>query len=92
MDVMQRNMTEALRLQPPLVMLLRKSHKTFNVTTSKGKTIQIPKGHVLATSPAFQHRLEGVFTVGASADPRPRGTLSLLVPAAILGMGSSSPE
>lgn len=63
MDVLHRNMTEALRLQPPLVMLLRKSHKTFSVTTSDGKDITIPKGHVLATSPAFQHTLDTCFTV-----------------------------
>uniref|UniRef100_A0A061QTA1 Sterol 14 desaturase n=1 Tax=Tetraselmis sp. GSL018 TaxID=582737 RepID=A0A061QTA1_9CHLO len=69
MDVLHRNMTEALRLQPPLVMLLRKSHKAFDVTTSSGRTYTIPKGHVLATSPAYQHRLPSVFRDPAKYDP-----------------------
>lgn len=69
MDVLHRNMTEALRLQPPLVMLLRKSHKTFSVTTSAGKSVTIPKGHVIATSPAFQHTLDTCFTNPSKYDP-----------------------
>ena len=63
MDVLHRNVSEALRMQPPLVMLLRMSHKNFTVTTSKGETIEIPKGHVIATSPAYQHKMDSVFPV-----------------------------
>ena len=63
MDVLHRNVSEALRMQPPLVMLLRMSHKAFNVTTSKGETVEIPKGHVIATSPAYQHKMDSVFPV-----------------------------
>jgi len=69
MDVLHRNMTEALRLQPPLVMLLRKSHKSFNVTTTAGRTVQIPKGHVLAVCPTFQHTLDTLFKDASKYDP-----------------------
>ncbi|EIE21542.1 sterol 14 desaturase [Coccomyxa subellipsoidea C-169] len=61
MEVLGRNMTEALRLFPPLIMLLRAAKAPFAVTTSTGKTHVIPKGHVVATSPAFAHRLPHVF-------------------------------
>ncbi len=43
MEVLGRNMTEALRLFPPLIMLLRAAKAPFAVTTSTGKTHVIPK-------------------------------------------------
>ncbi len=43
MEVLGRNMTEALRLFPPLIMLLRAAKASFAVTTSTGKTFVIPK-------------------------------------------------
>ena len=41
--VLERCMMEALRLFPPLIMLLRLAKAPFAVTTSKGKTHVIPK-------------------------------------------------
>ena len=43
MEVLGRNMTEALRLFPPLIMLLRAAKVSFTVTDSSGKTFVIPK-------------------------------------------------
>ena len=43
MEVLQRNITEALRINPPLTLLLRQVKKSFAVTTSSGKTYVVPK-------------------------------------------------
>lgn len=43
MPVLHRNIQEAIRLHPPLILLLRQVHKDFTVTTSKGKSYRIPK-------------------------------------------------
>ncbi|KAK9908024.1 hypothetical protein WJX75_001750 [Coccomyxa subellipsoidea] len=69
MEVLGRNMTESLRLFPPLIMLLRAAKAPFAVTDSAGKTFVIPKGHVVATSPAFAHRLPHVFRNPDEFDP-----------------------
>jgi sterol 14-demethylase len=61
MEVLQRNVMEALRLHPPLIMLLRFARQSFSVTDSKGKQYEIPKGDIVAASPNFSHRLPGVF-------------------------------
>ena len=42
-QVLERCMMEALRLFPPLIMLLRQAKAPFAVTTSQGKTHVIPK-------------------------------------------------
>lgn len=49
MDVLHRNITEALRINPPLIMLMRQVKKSFAVTTSTGKTYVVPKVGVQAT-------------------------------------------
>lgn len=61
MDVLHRSMKEALRLHPPLILLLRYCHKDFSVTTREGKTYTIPKDHIVATSPAFANRLPYIY-------------------------------
>lgn len=61
MDVLYRCIKEALRLHPPLIMLLRYSHNDFTVKTREGKEYDIPKGHVVATSPAFANRLPHIY-------------------------------
>ncbi len=43
MDVLQRNIQEALRIHPPLILLLRYAKESFTVTTSKGKQVVVPK-------------------------------------------------
>ncbi|KAM6562701.1 hypothetical protein CsatB_022699 [Cannabis sativa] len=69
MDVLYRSIKEALRLHPPLIMLLRSSHSDFTVQTREGKQYDIPKGHIVATSPAFANRLPHVFKDPDSYDP-----------------------
>lgn len=41
--MLHRNITEALRMHPPLVLLLRYCKEPFTVTTSQGKQYTIPK-------------------------------------------------
>lgn len=43
MEVLHRNITEALRMHPPLLLVMRYAKQPFSVTTSKGKTYTIPK-------------------------------------------------
>ena len=43
MAVLQRMITEALRLFPPLILLLRLCKRSFEVATSDGKKYVIPK-------------------------------------------------
>ena len=43
MEVLHRNVQEAVRLHPPLILLLRQVHRDFTVTTSKGKSYVVPK-------------------------------------------------
>ncbi|CAL9120477.1 unnamed protein product [Musa acuminata var. zebrina] len=69
MDVLYRCIKEALRLHPPLIMLLRYSHDDFTVTTKEGKEYDIPKGHIVATSPAFANRLPHIYKDPDTYDP-----------------------
>ncbi|PRQ39762.1 putative sterol 14-alpha-demethylase [Rosa chinensis] len=69
MDTLYRCIKEALRLHPPLIMLLRHSHSDFSVQTRDGKEYDIPKGHIVATSPAFANRLPHIFKNPDSYDP-----------------------
>ncbi|RAL54610.1 unnamed protein product [Cuscuta campestris] len=69
MDVLYRCIKEALRLHPPLIMLLRSSHSDFRVTTKEGVEYDIPKGHIVATSPAFANRLPHIFKEPDTYDP-----------------------
>lgn len=61
MSALHRAMKEALRLHPPLIMLLRQNHRDFEVTSREGKKFTIPKGHIVGTSPAFANRLPYVY-------------------------------
>lgn len=69
MDVLYRSIKEALRLHPPLIMLLRSSHSDFSVQTREGKEYDIPKGHIVATSPYFANRLPHIYKEPDTYDP-----------------------
>ncbi|XP_075495415.1 obtusifoliol 14-alpha demethylase [Primulina tabacum] len=69
MEVLYRCIKEALRLHPPLIMLLRSSHNDFSVKTREGIEYDIPKGHIVATSPAFANRLPHIFKDPDTYDP-----------------------
>lgn len=47
MEVLHRNITEALRMHPPLLLVMRYAKKPFSVTTSTGKSYVIPKVRLL---------------------------------------------
>lgn len=68
MEYLAKVMKETLRLHPPLVMLLRYSHKDFTVQ-SRGKTFTVPKGHITAVSPSVAGRLEHVYPNPDNFDP-----------------------
>lgn len=69
MEVLHRCTKEALRLHPPLIMLLRSSHTDFTVKTKEGVEYDIPKGHIVATSPAFGNRLPHIYKDPDTYDP-----------------------
>ena len=62
MDELHFCIKEALRMHPPLIMLLRQCNVPFEVETTKGKKFVVPKGHIVATSPAFAHRMDEVYS------------------------------
>ncbi len=61
MDTLHICIKEALRLHPPLIMLMRLAHEPFSVTDKDGRTYTVPKGDIVATSPTFSHRLAHVW-------------------------------
>ncbi|KAE8668215.1 Sterol 14-demethylase [Hibiscus syriacus] len=69
MDTLYRCIKEALRVHPPLIMLLRSSHTDFSVKTRDGKEYDIPKGHIVARSPAFANRLPYIYKDPDTYDP-----------------------
>ncbi|XP_058092892.1 sterol 14-demethylase [Magnolia sinica] len=69
MDTLYRCIKEALRLHPPLILLMRSSHSDFTVKTREGKEYDIPKGHIVATSPAFANRLPYIYQDPDKYDP-----------------------
>jgi len=69
MDTLHVCIKEALRLHPPLIMLMRLAKESFTVTDKDGKTYTVPKGDILATSPTYSHRLEHVWKQPTVYDP-----------------------
>jgi sterol 14alpha-demethylase len=61
MEYLQSSVKEALRMHPPLILLMRMAMKDVSVTTKEGNTFVIPKGDIVVTSPAVSSRLEDVF-------------------------------
>lgn len=43
MDVLHLNIQEALRMHPPLLMVMRYVKQPFSITTSQGSTYTVPK-------------------------------------------------
>lgn len=69
MEVLHRNVTEALRIHPPLLLVMRYAKKPFSVTTAQGKSFTVPAGDVVAASPNFSHVLPTVFSDPLEYDP-----------------------
>lgn len=68
-EVLHRNIMEALRMHPPLILVLRYARSPFSVTTSTGKQYTVPKGDICCASPNFQHMMPGLFTHPKTYDP-----------------------
>lgn len=69
MDTLHVCIKEALRLHPPLIMLMRLAHEDFSVTDREGRSFTVPKGDIVATSPTFSHRLEHVWKAPETYNP-----------------------
>ena len=68
MELMHNCMREALRLHPPLVLLMRKVLKSIKVNAG-GRSYDIPKGDTVMISPSVGMRLESVFPKASTFDP-----------------------
>ncbi len=55
MDALQRCVTEALRLFPPLIMLLRQAKAAFAVETSAGRQHVVPRARPCFGRPGLRH-------------------------------------
>lgn len=72
MDLLHLCMREALRMYPPLIMLMRKALKPVKVKTSKGEEYTIPTGHYVFVSPAVSMNIprpDGAFEWPQRFDP-----------------------
>ena len=86
MDVLHSNMTEVLRLFPPLILLMRSVKKSFTVTDSKGRQTVIPKVswaclHGLLECERLQDRLPAKAIRSSSCESACRGSLHLAIAA-----------
>lgn len=68
LELMHDCVREALRMHPPLIMLMRKAKVDVDVT-SDGKKYTVPKGDIVITSPAVAMRLPHVFRDPDMFDP-----------------------
>jgi sterol 14-demethylase len=74
LDLMHNCVKEALRMHPPLIMLMRKAKVDIKVKSEQpapdGRSEwTIPKGDIVFTSPAVAGRLPSVWTNPDSFDP-----------------------
>eukprot|EP01041_Mallomonas_annulata_P010734 gene10734-22425_t len=68
MEYLQNCIKEALRMHPPLIMLMRMVKQDIE-TTANGKTFVIPKGDIVVASPAVSSRMPSVFANPDSFEP-----------------------
>lgn len=58
-----------MRINPPLLLLLRYVREPFTVTTRTGTEYTVPKGHIAVTSPTYSGRLEHIYSNATKYDP-----------------------
>lgn len=68
MELLHNCIKEALRLHPPLIMLMRKCLKDVQVQTERGSFV-VPKGDITITSPAVSGRIPQIFENPHVFDP-----------------------
>lgn len=88
MEYLQNCVKEALRMHPPLIMLMRMAMSDIK-TTCDGKTYTIPKGDIVVTSPAAAGRIPSVFNNPDAFEPERFGAErnEQKTPFAFLGFG-----
>lgn len=88
MELLHNCMREALRMHPPLVLLMRKCKKDV-VIKAKGKEYVVPEGDTVMVSPSVGMRLPDVFTNPDTFDPDryAPGREEHKIPYAYLGFG-----
>lgn len=69
MKVMHAYITECLRINPPLVLLLRYARQPFTAKTSQGQEYYIPKGTIVCTSPTYHGTLAQLHAEPGKYDP-----------------------
>ena len=69
MQLLHDCMREALRLCPPLILLIRLAMVDVPIRTKEGKNYVIPKGDMVAISPSVGMRLASVFPNPDAFDP-----------------------
>jgi sterol 14-demethylase len=69
MDTLHSCIKEALRMNPPAPMLLRKAHKNFTVRTKEGQEYGIPKGHTIASPIVQNNNMPNVYKDPHLYDP-----------------------
>jgi len=69
MELLHNCVKEALRLRPPLIMLMRQCRKDVIVKTTQGGTYLLPRGDIAVVSPAVSGSLPSVFRDPRSFDP-----------------------
>eukprot|EP00899_Mesostigma_viride_P025282 jgi/Mesvir1/5939/Mv00704-RA.1 len=69
MDNLHRAVKEAIRLNPPLIMLMRTCLKEFTIIDKTGREVTIPKNEILAASPTFMMSLPECFSNPTKFDP-----------------------
>lgn len=90
MEYLQNCIKESLRLQPPLILLMRKAMVDVTTKDSDGREYTIPEGDIVLTSPAVASRLASVFKDPNEFQPERFGEERKedKVPFAFLGFGS----
>jgi sterol 14-demethylase len=68
MEYLQNATKEALRMHPPLILLMRYARQDIE-TTCNGKKYVVPKGDIVLTSPAVAQRMDSVFTNPDAFEP-----------------------
>lgn len=90
MPLLHNCIKEALRLQPPLIMLMRKCLRDVEIQTSTS-TFVLPKGDIAVASPAVSGRLPDIYKNPHAFDPdryEPPREEHKKVPFAHLGFGA----
>ena len=69
MEYLQNCVKEALRMFPPLIMLMRMAMQDIETVTADGQKFVIPKGDICVTAPSVAGRMPSVFKNPNSFEP-----------------------